>query len=74
MKDSHSIDDKPGSIKIIPGCAARIPTFYFPYGQPPSSSSESDLTYKKIAQVFGIFDEGKVTKAQFVAVTKVHMI
>lgn len=74
MKDSHSLDDKHGSIKISPGCAAKIPKFFFPYGKPPSSSAELDLTIKKVTQVFNVFEEGKVTRSQFAAVTKVRKI
>ncbi|KAK3733912.1 hypothetical protein QZH41_000982 [Actinostola sp. cb2023] len=65
-----SVDDKHGSTKITPGCAINVPKFYFPYGKPPCNSSETDATLKTLVKVFDVFDEGRVTKEHFSAVTK----
>ena len=56
--------------KITPGCAANLPPFYFPNGK-PQQSADSDVIFKKVAQVFKVFNDGKITRNQFSAVTKV---
>lgn len=56
--------------KITAGCAVNLPPFYFPNGK-PQELADLDVTFTKVAQVFKVFDEGKVTKHQFAAVTKV---
>lgn len=71
MKEGHLVLN---DITISPGCASTMPQFYFPFGKPKNPSApNSELLFKKISQVFNVFDAGKAGKEHFGAVTKVFM-
>ncbi|XP_032229153.2 serine/threonine-protein phosphatase 2A regulatory subunit B'' subunit beta isoform X2 [Nematostella vectensis] len=68
MKEHVKIDLNGSEIRE--GCAANIPQFYFPNGPPPPSGKRLELTFKRVSEVFGVFEGGKAKKEQFSSVTK----
>ena len=59
------------NVRIVPGCAATLPQFYFPLGKPDDSKSTiCDESLTQVTTVFKRFERG-VPKEEFGAVAKV---
>lgn len=62
------------NVRIVPGCAAKLPQFYFPLGKPDDSNSALyDDKLSEVTKVFQRFD-GSVPNGEFGAVAKVWFI
>ena len=71
MKESHLILN---DVTFSPGCASKMPQFYFPFGRPKNHSKLNvELVLDKVSRVFDVFEEGQVTKENFGAVAKVFI-
>ncbi|XP_067056210.1 serine/threonine-protein phosphatase 2A regulatory subunit B'' subunit beta-like [Acropora muricata] len=58
------------NVRIVPGCAAKLPQFYFPLGKPDDSNSALyDDKLSEVTKVFQRFD-GSVPNGEFGAVAK----
>lgn len=59
------------NVRIVPGCAAKLPQFYFPLGKPDDSNSA--LYDDKLSEVTKVFQrlDGSVPNGEFGAVAKV---
>ena len=68
MKENHLVVEN--DVKIFPGCASHFPQFHFPLGK-PDPAVEPEVTLKKVAKIFKIFEGEKITKEEFGAVAKV---